>query len=190
MAQRTLQARYAPQRHGARAEQRRRAASNRSGLTVELVGIDTRGDRITDVPLSQVDGKAFFTAEIDAALQRGDVNLTVHSFKDLSLERPAELCLGAVPRRENPRDIVIFAAGIAEHLACNAGAHRWHYRRGAARWCRISPARALPGNPAVQLCELRGNVDTRLRRARAARRRAAPGRRGAGARRPHAPRAR
>ena len=62
------------------------------GLEVELVGIDTRGDRITDVPLTQVDGKEFFTAEIDAALRAGTVDLTVHSYKDLSLERPGRVC--------------------------------------------------------------------------------------------------
>ena len=50
------------------------------GLKVELVGIETRGDRITDIPLSLVDGKEFFTAEIDAALLDGSVDLTVHSF--------------------------------------------------------------------------------------------------------------
>src|ERR1700704_6193974 len=87
------------------------------GLKVELVGIDTRGDRITDIPLTQVDGKEFFTAEIDAALREGKVDLTVHSFKDLSLERPEELTLAAVPRRENPRDIVIFAPDVLLELA-------------------------------------------------------------------------
>jgi hydroxymethylbilane synthase len=141
------------------------------GLTVELVGIDTRGDRITDIPLSQVDGKEFFTAEIDAALRAGEVDLTVHSYKDLSLERPSGLRLAAVPRRENPRDIVIFAADVPEHLA----------RGGSLRIGSSSPRRqalvpgflerALPGNPLatnsrITLCELRGNVDTRLRRLR------------------------
>jgi hydroxymethylbilane synthase len=144
----------------------RRLESLHPGLTIELVGIDTRGDRITDVPLSQVDGKAFFTAEIDAALLGGDVDITVHSFKDLSLERPAALCLGAVPRRENPRDIAIFAPDMLEHLKSGAPVRIGSSspRRGA-----LVPdflRRALPGNPPVQLCELRGNVDTRLRRVR------------------------
>jgi hydroxymethylbilane synthase len=136
------------------------------GLKVELVGIDTRGDRVLDVPLSKMDGKEFFTAEIDAALLRGQVDLTVHSFKDLSLDRPAGLCLGAVPLRENPRDIVFFAPDILEHLAAGGPARVGSSspRRGA-----FTPEflkRALPGNPAVELCELRGNVDSRLRRLR------------------------
>ncbi|MBS0388163.1 MAG: hydroxymethylbilane synthase [Proteobacteria bacterium] len=134
------------------------------GLKVELVGIDTRGDRILDTPLSQVDGKEFFTAEIDAALRAGQVDLTVHSFKDLSLERPAGLHLAAVPVRENPRDIVLFAADVPERLASGAS-----LRIGSSspRRQAFVPAfleRALPGAPRVELCELRGNVDTRLRR--------------------------
>jgi hydroxymethylbilane synthase len=136
------------------------------GLKVELVGIDTRGDRITEIPLSQVDGKEFFTAEIDAALRAATVDLTVHSYKDLSLERPPELCLGAVPARENPRDIVFFAPDTLAQLARGAP-----LRIGSSspRRQAFVPAfleRALPGAPRVELCELRGNVDTRLRRLR------------------------
>jgi hydroxymethylbilane synthase len=138
------------------------------GLRVELVGIDTRGDRILDTPLSQVEGKEFFTAEIDAALLAGTVDLTVHSYKDLSLELPAGLHIGAVPARENPRDIVVFAADVPERLASGAP-----LRIGSSspRRQAFVPAflqRALPGAssgaPRVELCELRGNVDTRLRR--------------------------
>lgn len=136
------------------------------GLKVELVGIDTRGDRITEIPLSQVDGKEFFTAEIDAALRAGTVDLTVHSYKDLSLERPAELYLGAVPARENPRDIVFFAADVPQLLT---PATKLRIGSSSPRRQAFVPAfleRALPGPPRVQLCELRGNVDTRLRRLR------------------------
>ncbi len=136
------------------------------GLSVELVGIDTRGDRILDTPLSQVEGKEFFTAEIDAALREGKVDLTVHSYKDLSLELPAGLHIGAVPARENPRDIVVFAADVPQRLASGAP-----LRIGSSspRRQAFVPAflqRALPGAPRVELCELRGNVDTRLRRLR------------------------
>ena len=141
------------------------------GLKVELVGIDTRGDRITDIPLNQVEGKEFFTAEIDAALREGTVDLTVHSFKDLSLERPAELHLGAVPLRENPRDIVYFAADVPELLDRGASLRIGSSspRRQAfvpSFLERALPGRALPDAPRVTLCELRGNVDTRLRRLR------------------------
>ena len=146
------------------------------GLVVELVGIETRGDRITDIPLSQVDGKEFFTAEIDAALLSGAVDLTVHSYKDLSLERPAGLLLGAVPKRENPRDIVFFAADAMEQLASGATLRIGSSSPRRQAFVPQFLERALPRFEAspgargqasrVQLCELRGNVDSRLRRLR------------------------
>ena len=150
------------------------------GLKVELVGIDTRGDRITDVPLSQVDGKEFFTAEIDAALQSGAVDITVHSFKDLSLERPARLHLGAVPLRQNPRDIVYFAPDVAEVLARGGSLRIGSSSPRRAAFVPSFLERALPGTtvgaaagaagtparPHVELVPLRGNVDSRLRRLR------------------------
>lgn len=147
----------------------RRLESLYGELRVELVGIDTRGDKIPDQPLSQVQGKEFFTAEIDAALRSGAVDLTVHSYKDLSLERSAAFCLAAVPRREQPRDIAIFAPDVRAQLAAGE----------ALRIGSSSPRRAsfvpellqqlLPvplGGAAAQvrIVELRGNVDSRLRR--------------------------
>src|SRR5580700_6067310 len=86
-------------------------------LKVELIGIETRGDRILDRPLRDVEGKEFFTAEIDAALLRREIDFTVHSYKDLSLDRSSRLLLAAVPRREQPRDIVLLRQDVAEHLA-------------------------------------------------------------------------
>ena len=144
----------------------RRLEQVHHGLKVELVGIDTRGDRITSTPLSQVDGKEFFTAEIDAALRAGDVDLTVHSYKDLSLERPADLHLGAVPARENPRDIVYFAADVPQRLASGATLRIGSSSPRRQAFVPSFLERALPQAPRVELCELRGNVDTRLRRLR------------------------
>src|ERR1700722_1016175 len=74
-----------------------------AGLSVELVGFETRGDRIQDRPLSAVDGKEFFTAEIDTALLDGAIDFTVHSYKDLSLERTPRLRL---PRGAKKRPAV------------------------------------------------------------------------------------
>ncbi|MFI4913891.1 MAG: hypothetical protein ACHQAR_01705 [Steroidobacterales bacterium] len=152
-------------------------------LEVELVGIDTRGDRITDRPLTQVEGKEFFTAEIDAALLSGDVDCTVHSYKDLSLDRQAVLQLAAVPRREWPQDIVLFAPEVPARLAAGAALAIGSSSPRRAAFVpdfleRVLPAaesgRFAPGMTAVrepaprrvQLRELRGNVDTRLRRLR------------------------
>jgi len=80
----------------------------------ELVVIKTEGDRIQDVPLSQVDGKAFFTKEIEEALLENRVDLAVHSLKDLATENLPGLVLGAVMEREDPRDV--FVASGPFHL--------------------------------------------------------------------------
>lgn len=136
------------------------------GVTVELVGIDTRGDLIQNVPLSGIEGKEFFTAEIDAALLEGRVDFTVHSLKDLSLARPPALLLAAIPRRANPRDLAIFAADAPARLAAGAGLR---IGTSSPRRQQLLPSflvRALPHgarNP-IELVTLRGNVDTRLRR--------------------------
>ncbi|HEV7985719.1 MAG TPA: hydroxymethylbilane synthase [Steroidobacteraceae bacterium] len=138
------------------------------GLTVELVGIETRGDRIQDRPLSSVDGKEFFTAEIDAALLEGAIDFTVHSYKDLSLERTPRLRLAAVPQREQPFDIAIFARDVPERLAAGLGLT---LGTSSPRRMSLVPEflqQALP-HPArqgidIRLVELRGNVDSRLGR--------------------------
>lgn len=136
------------------------------GLEVELTGIDTRGDRILDVPLSSMQGKEFFTAEIDAALLEGRVDFTVHSLKDLSLERPPGLVLAAVPLRANPRDFAIFAADVPERLAAGAGLR---IGTSSPRRAELLPPffrQALPygARNKISLETLRGNVDSRLRR--------------------------
>src|SRR5579863_6380214 len=146
----------------------RRLERLHAGLSVELTGIDTRGDRVQDRPLSSVDGKEFFTAEIDNALLEGAIDFTVHSYKDLSLDRTPRLRLAAVPQREQPHDIAVFAADVPARLAAGHGItlgtsspRRMSLAPDFLRW-------ALPhaGREAVdiRLVELRGNVDTRLRR--------------------------
>jgi hydroxymethylbilane synthase len=143
------------------------------GLTVELVGIETRGDRILNTPLSSVEGKEFFTDELDAALLAGQVDFTVHSYKDLSLERAARLLLAAVPRRELPHDIALFAADVPERLAAG---YELLIGSSSPRRASFVPEflqRVLPRRAAdrrslgrVRLVDLRGNVDSRLSRLR------------------------
>lgn len=145
------------------------------GVRVELVGIDTRGDKIQDVSLQKVEGKDFFVAELDDNLRAGTVDLSVHSMKDLSLDRPREFVCAAIPKRENPRDVALFGPGVIERL-----------RRGEKiRVGTSSPRRlenipaflelALPRLPAdgdspgskipeLEFVEIRGNVNTRLAR--------------------------
>ena len=143
------------------------------GRTVELVGIETRGDRILDTPLSAVEGKEFFTDELDAALLGGAVDFTVHSYKDLSLTRSARLLLAAVPRREQPHDIALFSPDVSERLAAG---HELIIGSSSPRRASFVPEflhRVLPRRAEdrrslarVRLVDLRGNVDTRLRRLR------------------------
>jgi hydroxymethylbilane synthase len=122
----------------------------------ELVVLKTQGDRIQDLPLSQVEGKAFFTKEIEDALLRDHVDLAVHSLKDLATENPAGLALGAVMEREDPRDVLL-AGGPLDPEALPEGARvgTSSLRRRAllARW-----------RPDLELAELRGNVPTRIRK--------------------------
>src|SRR3984957_10675267 len=140
------------------------------GLTVELVGLETRGDRIQDRSLASVEGKEFFTAELDSALLEGAVDFTVHSYKDLSLERPARLQLPAVARRERPHDIAVFARDVPERLAAGqelligtSSPRRASFVPEVLQ--RLLPRPAPDGaSPQVRLVELRGNVDSRLRR--------------------------
>jgi len=123
---------------------------------VELVVIRTEGDKITDVPLSRVAGKAFFTKEIEDALLDRRVDLAVHSLKDLATEMPAGLALGAVLEREDPRDALLAPAPVSiETLPRGARIGTSSLRR------RAMLARARPD---LELVELRGNVPTRIER--------------------------
>jgi hydroxymethylbilane synthase len=123
---------------------------------VELVHIRTTGDERTDVPLWQVGGRAFFTREIDRALTSGEVDLAVHSLKDLETTLDAGLALAAVLERADPRDALLSmsAASLAE-LPRGARVGTSSLRR------RAFLARARPD---LSLLELRGNVPTRIGR--------------------------
>jgi hydroxymethylbilane synthase len=141
------------------------------GLEVELVGIETRGDRVLDKPLSEIEGKEFFTAELDIALREREVDFSVHSLKDLSLDRPPDFVLAAVPKRANPRDIALFAPDVPQLLAEGVSLR---IGTSSPRRAELLPdffARALPhaARGVIQLTNLRGNVDSRLRRLHEAR---------------------
>jgi len=120
----------------------------------ELVLIRTEGDRIQDVPLSQVQGKAFFTKEIEEALLLDRVDVAVHSLKDLATRMPGGLALGAVMEREDPRDALLLRREMDELLAgATVGTSSLRRRAFLARW-----------RPDLKLAELRGNVPTRIRK--------------------------
>lgn len=126
--------------------------------TFEIVKITTKGDRVLDRPLPEIGGKGLFTEELEAALRAGDVDVAVHSLKDLPTEAAPGLKVGAVPQREDPRDVWIAAPGGPPKLAAvRAGA-----RVGTSSERRR--AQALAARPDIEIASIRGNVETRLRK--------------------------
>ena len=124
---------------------------------VPLVEIVTTGDRIQDRRLMEVGGKALFTKEIEEALLDGRVDIAVHSMKDVPAEQPPGLTIAAIPEREDARDAFISRDfDELEHLPHGG-------RLGTASLRRQAQALAL--RPDLQIEMLRGNIDTRLRRA-------------------------
>jgi hydroxymethylbilane synthase len=127
------------------------------GIEVELMKIKTTGDKITDVPLAQVGGKGLFTKEIEEALLRKDADLAVHSMKDVPTFFPEGLHLRAITEREDPRDALIShepGAKLAD-LKPDAVVGTSSLRRRA---------QLLVLRPDFKIEDLRGNVDTRLRK--------------------------
>jgi hydroxymethylbilane synthase len=123
------------------------------GLQVELRIIKTKGDKILDVPLAKVGGKGLFVKEIEEALTRRDVDLAVHSIKDVPTELVVGLGLAAIPEREDPRDALVSRVGPLRALPPNARVGTSSLRRR----CQLLHLR-----PDLEILDLRGNVDTRL----------------------------
>ena len=91
-------------------EVKRRLEEAHSGLEAELVIFKTRGDSILDRPLSEVGGKGLFTKELEDAMLRGEIQLAVHSLKDMPTALPEGLILGAIPARGDVRDVLNLSA--------------------------------------------------------------------------------
>ncbi len=125
-------------------------------LAVDTVIIKTKGDKITDVPLARIGGKGLFVKEIEEALLREEIDLAVHSLKDVPSELPRGLELVAFPEREDPRDALI-GSGVKSILDLPRGA-----RVGTSSLRRQAQLRRL--RPDLRILPLRGNVDTRLRK--------------------------
>lgn len=123
---------------------------------VELVKITTKGDKILDVPLAKVGGKGLFVKELEDALLAGEVDLAVHSMKDVPTELPEGLHIGIVPLRESPYDA--FLSNRFDSIAAlPAGA-----TIGTSSLRRKSQLAAI--RPDLNIVDLRGNIDTRLRK--------------------------
>ena len=126
------------------------------GMTVELVRIMTKGDKILDVPLSQVGGKGLFVKEIEDALLDGRADIAVHSMKDVPTELPPGLHLAVITEREDPRDAWFSKDGV-DFRDLPQGA-----LVGTSSLRRQTQLKAL--RPDLRFEHLRGNVDTRLRK--------------------------
>ncbi len=134
----------------------RRALADACGLAAELVIVNTSGDRIQDRPLADAGGKGLFTKELEAALLAREIDLAVHSMKDVPVVLPEGLEIVAVPPREDPRDVFISPrARTIEDLPPGARVGTSSVRRAA----QLRRARRD-----LEIVPLRGNVDTRLRK--------------------------
>lgn len=127
------------------------------GIEIELNKIKTTGDKILDVPLAQVGGKGLFVKEIEEALLRGEADLAVHSMKDVPTEFPEGLHLPTITKREDPRDAFIAGKGIKSFNDLPQGANV-----GTSSLRRI--CQLLNRRPDLKITQLRGNVDTRIRK--------------------------
>lgn len=132
------------------------------GVESELVIIKTRGDQIQHLGFDKMEGKGFFTKEIEDALLRGDIDVAVHSMKDLPTQSPEGLVITAVSYRENPADWLVIrkeeaVADATLKLKENAVVGTSSARR---------KAQLLHFRPDIQLKDIRGNVPTRLNKLR------------------------
>jgi hydroxymethylbilane synthase len=122
------------------------------GLEIELVPVTASGDKVLDRPLAEIGGKALWTKELDAWLLAGEIDLAVHSLKDVETIRPAAISIGAILPREDVRDALLGAASLAD-LPPGARIGTSAPRRAA---------QALHQRPDCQVVGIRGNVQTRL----------------------------
>ena len=126
------------------------------GIKTEIKIIKTSGDTFTDRPLHEVKGFGVFVREIDDAMLAGEIDIAVHSMKDVPTERPAELTIAAVMKRDSPHD----------YLLTRDGTHLKDLPRGAIIGTTSLRRRAqlLRYRPDLVIKELRGNIDTRIRK--------------------------
>ncbi|HEY7193525.1 MAG TPA: hydroxymethylbilane synthase [Gemmatimonadales bacterium] len=124
------------------------------GVKAELVVIKTRGDAEVDRPLHEIEGKGFFTKEIEDALLEQRIDVAVHSLKDLPTALPPGLALAAIPARHDPREALVNGTSL-QALAKGT-------RVGTSSLRRVAQIRFL--RPDLEVVPLRGNVPTRVRK--------------------------
>src|SRR5690606_24454781 len=122
----------------------------------ELHHVVTQGDMRIDRPLPEIGGKGLFTAELEEALRQGDIDLAVHSLKDLPVENAPGVLIGAILSREDTRDVMVARSGwklatLPEGAIVGTSSLR-------------RQAQLLAARPDLDVRPIRGNVDTRLRK--------------------------
>lgn len=127
------------------------------GIETDIRVYTTQGDRDVQRPLPEIGGKGLFTAEIEAALRGGEIDLAVHSLKDLPIDDGHDLILGAVPARAPAHDVLVSRHGLSLEQLPPAP------RIGTSSLRRA--AQLLAARPDARIVPLRGNLDTRLRKA-------------------------
>lgn len=132
------------------------------GATTELVILKTKGDKIQDLGFDKIEGKGFFTKELEDALLRGEIDMAVHSMKDLPTESPEGLVITAVSYRENPADWLLIPKSIASTPHLSSLPRKAVVGTSSAR----RKAQLLDFRPDLQLTDIRGNVPTRLQKLR------------------------
>jgi len=126
------------------------------GTTVELVKIITKGDKIVDAPLAKVGGKGLFVKELEEAMLSREVDMAVHSMKDVPSDLPEELHIGVVTKREDPRDAFLSVKyKSVTDLPQGAKVGTSSLRR---------KAQLFHLRPDLEIHDLRGNLDTRIRK--------------------------
>ncbi len=125
-------------------------------IRIDVIKIKTKGDRIINRPLSSIGGKGLFVKEIEASLSRGDIDVAVHSLKDVPAELPDTLCIGIFPEREDPHDVILSKGNIPlKDLPKGSCIGTGSLRRSA---------QILHYRSDVKIVPLRGNLDTRIRK--------------------------
>lgn len=129
-------------------------------VSSELKIIKTKGDQIQHLSFDKMEGKGFFTKEIEDALLRGDVDMAVHSMKDMPTTQPDGLVLTAVSYREDPADWLV----IPKDKASGKGPLKLPEKAVVGTSSARRKAQMLDFRPDIQLKDIRGNVPTRLRK--------------------------
>lgn len=147
-----------------------------SGVTYRVESMTTTGDRITDRPLSGIGIKGLFTRELEDALRDASIDAAIHSLKDLPVEDPEGITLGAVSRRANPFDLLVCRpdalldiADLADDAARSAASELVARLRDGSRVGTSSPRRAAAlrlAKHSLEIRDIRGNVPTRVQKLR------------------------